>query len=125
MTSPFALIIEKDHVLGGIVEKTLEDAGFDAVVDIGGIQYVSILVTRHPALVVLDLDLPEGLGEQVLADLRNLYPAWALPVVLVTSDSFQAWDLRAQDETVLIKPVIPAQLIDIILRIKNTLEGSL
>jgi DNA-binding response OmpR family regulator len=125
MIRPFVLIIENDPVLGAIFNEALENAGFDTALDIGGCQYVSTLVTRHPAMVVLDLNLPDNLGEQILDDLRDLYPVWALPLVLVTEDLFQAWDLRAKGETVLIKPIIPAQLMDIASRIQDMLKGAL
>jgi DNA-binding response OmpR family regulator len=125
MTKPLALIIESDPFLGGIFEKAIAEAGFDTAFDIGGDQYAAILAARHPILVVLDLNLRDRLGEQVLEDLRDLYPAWALPVVLVTADAYQAGDLRAKGETALIKPIIPAQLLDIASQIQETLKGAL
>jgi CheY-like chemotaxis protein len=125
MNKPFALIVEGDPILGKIFEKTIADAGFDTALDTSGNQYISMLYTRHPVLVILDLNLPDNLGEQILIHLRNLYPVWALPLALVTADSFQASDLREQGETVLLKPIIPAQLLEIAYQIQETLKGSL
>jgi two-component system KDP operon response regulator KdpE len=124
MTRPLALIIEDDPHLGAIFEKTLETAGFDTALDAEGNLYSSILATRQPALVILDLHLPYATGAEILEDLRNRYPAWSLSVIIVTADLYQAKDLKAKGETVLVKPVSPARLIDIASRIKDTLEGS-
>lgn len=124
MTRPFALIIEDDPNLGAIFKKTLENAGFDTVLDVAGNRYGAVLSTRQPALVILDLHLPYAAGAEILEDLRNRYPAQDLCIVIVTADLYQAKEQKAKGETVLIKPVSPARLIDIASRVKNTLEGS-
>jgi CheY-like chemotaxis protein len=126
MTHPSALIIiGNDPMLGDIMSHTLEHVGFDAALDIGGIEYVSMLVAHHPSMIVLDLDLPEDLGLQILDDLRNLCPEWAPSIALVTSNPFHARDLKSNGEMVLTKPVSPTQLMEFAFHVKNELAGSL
>jgi DNA-binding response OmpR family regulator len=123
MTRPLALIIEDDPNLCTIFETTLRNAGFDTAHDMEGNHYADILSTRRPALVVLDLHLPYSTGQAILADLRNRY-ADDLLIVIVTADLYGAKDLSNNGETVLVKPVSPARLLDIAFRVKSTLKDS-
>jgi len=123
MTRPLALIIEDDPGLSTIFSKTLNNAGYDTEHDPDGDRYQSVLSSRKPSLVILDLHLPYDSGENILHDLRERYPAESLPVIIVTADLYMAKALTSKGETVLIKPVSPARLIDTVSQIMENKEG--
>ena len=123
MTRPLALIIEDDPGLSTIFSKTLNGAGYDTEHDPDGDRYPSVLSSRKPAIVILDLHLPYNSGENILRDLRDRYPKEPLPVVIVTADLYMAKTLKSKGETVLIKPISPARLIDTVAQIMEHKGG--
>lgn len=52
-----------------------------------------ILAARAPSLVLLDLNLPDGFGGELAAELQHAAPH--IPVVLVTADVYAAQDIEA------------------------------
>jgi two-component system phosphate regulon response regulator PhoB len=124
MTQPIALIIEDDPNLSRICKAALERAGFETVLDTLGDRYTKILSETEPALILLDWHLPFASGDQVLAELRA-NPKWTkIPVLIVTADLYRAKEMKEQGENVLVKPVSPSNLVDIVNQIMEQSKGS-
>lgn len=103
MSKPYALVIEDDPALSRIYTIALQEAGFDAALDINGNQYSSLITARKPALVLLDLHLPYASGADILYDLRAKCPDAVIAVV--TADFIKAKSLPDKADHILIKPV--------------------
>jgi len=105
MTTPFALVIEDDPVLGKVYVTALKSIGFEAALDPDGDLYPKILETRIPNIIFLDLHLPYASGTEILKTLRAT-PDWSeIPVVVMTADILTAKQVEGQAQEVLIKPV--------------------
>lgn len=79
------LIVEDDRELRRIMRAVLEDEGFLVETAPDGRQAVARAAERCPALVVLDMTLPELNGDGVASRLREQYRD-PPPILLVTAD---------------------------------------
>lgn len=78
------LIVEDDAAIRDILLSTLADEGIPAIAVDNGLDALSAVRQREPALILLDLDLPVINGEGVLRALRST--GYDLPVLLMTAD---------------------------------------
>ncbi len=115
---PLALIIEDDPQLNEIMALTLEhDFAIDACADgISGWKRLSEIV---PHVVVLDLNLPGMPGKDILGGLRSDARFKDTRVIITTADERQAETLNDSADIVLLKPVSPAQLRQLAIRLKS------
>lgn len=77
------LIVEDDEVIADAVAETLDGAGFRALVAATGADALTLEAHEHPALVVLDLGLPDIDGLDLCRRLRASDPA--RPIIIVTA----------------------------------------
>jgi CheY-like chemotaxis protein len=103
--NPYVLIIEDDPKLGVIYQMVLEQLGFDTALDPNGNQYIDMLSTIHPALIILDLLLPFANGVDILHQIRRDQNLANVPVIVTTADSLLADSIRGEADEILIKPV--------------------
>lgn len=116
---PLALIIEDDEKLGTIFTGALSMAGFETRNLTDGREAVKYLHnTLPPALVVLDLHLPEVSGDKILHYIRSDNRFCDTTVVLATADSTMAAGLEDQADFILQKPISFTQLRDLAARIR-------
>lgn len=109
--TPKVLVVEDEAEIRRFVRMSLELDGFE-VFEADSVKRGLIEAgTRHPDLVILDLGLPDGDGEDLIRDLR----AWSDVPVLVLSartseqDKIEALDAGADDY--LIKPFSAGELL--------------
>jgi len=105
------LLVEDDVEIRRFVRMALEHEGFE-VYEADGVKRGLIEAgTRHPDLVVLDLGLPDGDGEDLIRDLR----AWSdVPVLVLsarTSDEDKVGALDAGADDYLTKPFSSSELL--------------
>ncbi len=117
---PYALVIEDDPVLSRVYTIALQEAGFDAALDINGNQYPSLISARKPALILLDLHLPYAFGADILNDIRAQCPDAAIAVV--TADLVKAKSLSEKADHILIKPVSVERLKKVAEEAKGTIN---
>ena len=103
----YVLIVDDDDDIRTVMRYALEADGYDVVTAASGAAALATLEsTGRPAVVLLDLMMPDMSGGELLAAFRAK-AAWAtLPVVLVSGDTAleqRARDLRASDA--LAKPI--------------------
>ena len=93
------LIVEDEQAIRRFVRTALESEGF-RVCEADGVQRGLLeAATRKPDLVVLDLGLPDGDGQDFIRDLRRWSP---IPVIVLSArveetDKIQALDAGADD----------------------------
>ncbi|MBI5823751.1 MAG: response regulator transcription factor [Chloroflexi bacterium] len=111
MNQPYAIVIEDDPQLSLIYMTALQQAGFDAALDINGDQYLTLLSAAQPDLVILDLHLPFADSAEVLNTIRAKSPKTM--IAIVTADFIKAKTFEGKADHILIKPVSVARLMKI------------
>ena len=118
MDQPLAIVIEDDSKLIDIFAQALETAGFSTQVFQDGNVASSALNSVEPALVLLDLHLPNLFGGKLLQQIRADKRLDSTRVMLATADPHSAEFLRDEADLVLIKPISFSQLRDLAIRLK-------
>jgi DNA-binding response OmpR family regulator len=119
MTRPFVFIIEDDPKLREIISITLE-SDFDLKVCVDGNSAIEQLRKLIPEIVVLDLNLPDISGRDILTYIRSNERFAKTRIILTTADDRQAETLNNEADIVLLKPVSPMQLRELALRLGST-----
>ena len=85
MRSDNILVVDDDPEILSAISGTLESQGYSVVRASSGSQALSILRSEPPALMLLDVVMPETDGFQILEILRNaMWSKWhCLPVVII------------------------------------------
>jgi DNA-binding response OmpR family regulator len=110
------VIIEDSPSMRAFITAVLEADGVDAIEEYASAMAAyRALVARPPRCVLLDVNLPNVSGLELIALLRRHESTRAVPVVMVTTESGVADRARAMDlgaNAWLQKPFTPAQLLD-------------
>ncbi len=104
-TQQIALIVEDDVDARSIFELTLRSAGFVTSTVETGKEAVSWLKSMSPNLVILDLQLPDITGVEVLRYIRSTLHLSDLPVIVATAYPDMAIDIQDEVALVLEKPI--------------------
>jgi CheY-like chemotaxis protein len=121
MSQPLALIVEDDDDQADIFATTLQEAKYDTEIAASVEVALTILREQTPALILLDLHLPDASGAELLPYIRREARFERLRVVLATADALLADFVVEKDPgvfTTLLKPVSPAQLYELALRLR-------
>jgi diguanylate cyclase (GGDEF)-like protein len=119
------MLVDDEPVMLEIVQALLEEEGYRHFVAVeDSTQAVAKLVDTNPDLLLLDLDMPQVDGFQVLQRVRELDDFAHLPIIILTAsenpdNKLKALELGATD--FLSKPVDPSELA---LRVRNTLSAK-
>ena len=116
MTKPFVLIVEDDPKLNEIISITLQE-DFECEPCQDGDTVLARLKEIVPNIVVLDLNLPGVSGVDILKHIRSDERLTRTRVILATADERLAETLTDEADIILLKPVSPAQLRELALRI--------
>ncbi len=102
---PNVMIVDDTHVTRETLARLLRREGYGTTSAASGVEALDALAVRTPDLILLDLDMPEADGLDLLERLSR-HPQWsALPVVVLTgvSDTHtvrRAGQLGAKDRLV-------------------------
>jgi DNA-binding response OmpR family regulator len=108
------LIVEDEKAISDLVAFHLEHSGFEPIVAADGARALALTKERLPALVILDLMLPDMDGLEILQNLRAQERSARLPVILLTAraeeaDRILGLEIGADDYVV--KPFSPRELL--------------
>jgi DNA-binding response OmpR family regulator len=105
------LIVDDDVELVGLLSFAFETAGYVVGTAFDGNEALAMVRANNPELVILDVNLPNQDGFQVLADLRRVsqVPVIMLTVRATEEDEIEGLDLGADDY--LRKPFSPRALL--------------
>ncbi len=85
---PKILLVDDEPLILRLMERTLNDAGFDCACCCSGNEGLEALARRHFHAVVTDVGMPGMSGIDLLRSARRLAPD--LPLILVSGDSSEA-----------------------------------
>lgn len=118
------LIVEDEADILSLIEWHLQSEGYDTITARDGNKGLSIAVSEHPDLILLDIMLPGMNGLEVCKSLKKNSKTAALPIVMLTAkgeevDRIVGFELGADDY--IVKPFSPRELI---LRIRAIFRRS-
>jgi PAS domain S-box-containing protein len=86
------LVVEDDPAASDLLRRSLEGEGWSVTVARNGREALAAMDSAEPAIVLLDLMMPEMDGFEFLAEIRSLPRASTVPVVVVTAKELTADD---------------------------------
>lgn len=115
---PLALIIEDELDSAVIFSMALQQAGYQTEIALDGNQALKRLMVIIPTIVLLDLQLPQVSGKDILKQIRSDARFTETKVILATADAIRAQSLSEIADLVLLKPIAPQQLRDLATRFR-------
>ena len=118
-------VVDDDVLMRGMLEKSLRRANFNVELIAGGREALDRLQSVQPDLMLLDIDMPEVNGLDVLRRVRENPATRKVPVILLTGsvpDADQIIGILALDPSDFITKVISAK--ELVARIKWVLRRS-
>ena len=106
------LVVDDEPDILAVIAQTLEPAGYEVTTVSRGAEALEFMRREVPAVVVLDLKLPDVSGAAVLKEIREKYGQ--VPVVIITGypdSNLMAQALRYSPVTMLAKPFTPDQVL--------------
>ena len=106
---PIILIIEDDLTILDVLRDFLQKQGHRCVIATDAYAGITQALNEKPDLVLLDINLPLGGGDMVLASLQSNANTFTLPVICITS--LRVWDavrrLKSLDQVrdIFLKPI--------------------
>jgi len=119
------MMVDDEPIMLEIIQALLEDAGYKNFISVEkSSQSIDMIRQTDPDLLLLDLDMPEINGYEILSAVRSSTDYEHLPVIILTAstepgDKLKALELGATD--FLSKPVDSSELV---LRVRNTLYAK-
>ena len=113
MTATRVLVVEDDPSVRGLLHTLLSAEGYDVVTASDGLAGLVKAASTKPALMLLDLMMPDLGGVRVLEEVRDDPELADTPVVVVTGKVDAVPGMRALlgDDRVFLKPFAVAELL--------------
>jgi DNA-binding response OmpR family regulator len=113
MTATRVLVVEDDPSVRGLLQTLLSAEGYDVVTASDGLAGLVKAASTKPALMLLDLMMPDLGGVRVLEELRDDPELKETPVIVVTGkiDAVPAMKQLLGDDLVFLKPFAVAELL--------------
>ena len=83
MEGPILCVDDDENILETLTEM-LEAAGMPVLVVRTGYDALALAISKRPALILLDLVLPDLPGEEVCSELRAHAPTADIPIIMLT-----------------------------------------
>jgi DNA-binding response OmpR family regulator len=113
MTGGSILIVEDDRTFGEVTRSALETSGYKTRIAGTVSEGLAMAADEVPALLVLDIELPDGNGFSFLEAVRQTYSGQHVPAIVVSSKPVTRAELRDHKvERFIPKPFDMADLMD-------------
>ena len=83
--SPLILVVDDSPIQRKIYTATLKNAGYSVLIAENGREGVAVALDSHPALILMDVSMPEMDGPTAVRELRRYAEMDGVPVVAVTA----------------------------------------
>jgi CheY-like chemotaxis protein len=94
MSKPRILVVDDDPPILTLMKNLLREFGFDAVVAGTGTQALAAAREQTPDLVLLDINMPEMSGTEVIRALRRDH-AGQLPILILSGEPMAPAEVQA------------------------------
>ncbi len=84
---PLALVVEDDHALRHLFGKALERAEFKVVLASNAADAIALLADQTPDIAFIDVNMPGGLGTDVLGHIKSMPRLAHTKTVVVTANT--------------------------------------
>jgi two-component system chemotaxis response regulator CheY len=114
------LVVDDDQLMHMLFEHHLEGAGYRMLSAMSGQQGLEMADREQPALIVMDVMMPDVDGLAVLRELKRLDTTKAIPVIIITSNRHALMQKESESAGAAIfltKPFSPSQLLNEIRRL--------
>ena len=113
MTAVHVLVVEDDPSVRGLLQTLLTAEGYDVATASDGLAGLVKAALSPPALILLDLMMPDLGGARVLDELREDPRLVDIPVIVVTGKADALYDMRALvgEDNVFLKPFAVSELL--------------
>ena len=113
MSATRVLVVEDDPSVRGLLHTLLSAEGYDVSTASDGLAGLVKATASHPALVLLDLMMPDLGGVRVLEELRDDPELADIPVIVVTGkiDAVPGMRQLLGEDNVFVKPFAVAELL--------------
>ncbi|MFT7507298.1 MAG: DNA-binding response OmpR family regulator [Acidimicrobiales bacterium] len=91
------LIAEDDKFLQEIVTERIKRAGFKSTSVSDGAEVMHELVAQQPDLLLLDVQLPNKNGIEILQEIRNTPSVAEIPIILFTNEDSDEVKAKAKE----------------------------
>jgi DNA-binding response OmpR family regulator len=110
--APLVLVVEDGPYIGAMVKAALEDEGYRVHLEATGRAGIAAARERPPAVVILDLMLPDLDGQDVLRALKEDPATTAVPVIVMSAVA----SVLKPEERLLVEAVVrkPFELDDLL-----------
>lgn len=118
------LVVEDDKVVRAELQELLQNAGYDVAAIYDFKDVLNQILSIHPHLILLDINLPEINGEILLRELRKMEE---IPVIMVTSRTAEIDEVISMSygaDDYITKPYNPTILLLRIAAILKRMEGK-
>ncbi len=119
------LVIEDSATAAGQIARYLEEQGMESIIRSSGDQVMSDVITFQPALILLDILLPNLSGWDVLRQLKTAPETLAIPVIVVSVVDERSYGLSLGASEYLVKPISRHQLQQAIERLSHNPQAPL
>jgi len=119
------LVVDDEQDLVNLVRYNLQKEGYDVLCAYEGASVVDLVWSRKPALIILDLMLPDRSGVDICREIKSNPQIKAIPIIMLTARSSEEDRVRgfeAGAEDYVVKPFSPKELT---LRVKAMLARTL
>jgi CheY-like chemotaxis protein len=118
------LLVDDDKITRTIGRGLLSSAGYRVTEAGNGLAALDLLQKHHYSLIVLDLEMPEMDGRQVLEAVRSGIQTATIPVIVLTGNEDPEAEIRLMDlgaDDYIRKPIDPPRFVT---RVRATLRRS-
>ncbi len=126
MSATRVLVVEDDPSVRGLLHTLLTAEGYDVATASDGLAGLVKATSTHPALVLLDLMMPDLGGVRVLEELQDDPELAAIPVIVVTGkvDAVPGMRDLLGEDNVFVKPFAVAELLARVGEVTGGPEGD-
>ncbi len=114
------LIVDDSESIREVVSFTLENAGYNVIVAIDGQDAIKHFDGKTIDLLLTDLHMPNMNGIELIREVRKIDAYTRIPILFLTTESQRDKKMEAKDAGAtgwIIKPFIPAKLLDAIVKV--------
>lgn len=98
MSKPIILVVDDEHDILDLIEYNLIKQGYDVIKSDNGTDGIKLAATYKPALILLDIMMPQMDGHQVCAHLKSDATLQQIPVIFLTARDDEQTEVKGLDQ---------------------------